>query len=120
MFYALAGQSAVIVAGTLAIWLLWGPPFWPFLYGGSVASASAGLLVWRWKQGLRDYHCDGRRHLKRFYRSVWERFFVVVLLLAAGFWLGSSAPGFQPLAMLLGFIVGQLAWVIATAAQKSE
>lgn len=82
--------------------------------------ASAGLLTWRWKQGLHDFHCDGRRHLKSFHRSLKERFFVVMLLLAAGFLLGRMGSGFQPMAMLLGFIVGQLAWVIALAALKTE
>lgn len=101
-------------------WLIWGFGFWPFLYGGAVAMANSGLLAWRWHRGLRDFHCDGRRHLKNFHRSLKERFFVVILLLAAGFAYGLMEPGFQPLAMLSGFVVGQLAWVISMAALKSE
>jgi len=81
---------------------------------------NAGLLAWRWHKGLRDYHCDGHRHLMSFHRSLKERFFVVVLLLAAGFAYGFMEPGFQPLSMLIGFVVGQLAWVIATAALKTD
>ncbi len=120
MFFALAGQGTAVLAMALAAWMLWDLRFWPFVYGGMVAMVNAGLLAWRWKQGLRQYHCDGPRHLKSFHRSFKERFFVVVLLLAAGFAYGFLEPGFQPLAMLSGFVVGQLAWVISTAALKTE
>lgn len=120
MFYGLVGQGAAVLLGALAGWLVWDLECMPFLYGGAVAMAGAGLLAWRWKRGLHDYHCDGRRHLKSFRRSHKERFFVVALLLAAGFWLGLTEPGFKPLAVLMGFIVGQLAWVISVAALKSE
>lgn len=82
--------------------------------------ANTGLLAWRWHRGLREFHCDGQRHLKVFHRSFLERFFVVVLMLVAGFAFGLTSPGFAPLAMLIGFIVGQLAWVIAAVALKSE
>lgn len=80
------------------------------VYGGVVALANSGLLIWRWHKGARDYHCDAGRHMRSFYRSMLERFFVVMLLLAAGFaWVGN-----QPLAVLAGFVVGQLAWMLAT------
>jgi hypothetical protein len=120
MFFALAGQGTVLLASALMVWRLGALQFWPFLYGGGVAMANAGLLAWRWKQGLRKFHCDGQRHLKRFHRSLMERFFVVVLLLAAGFAYRLAEPSFQTLAMLSGFVVGQLAWVIAAAALKAK
>ncbi len=82
--------------------------------------ASAGLLTWRWHRGLREFHCDGRKHLSSFHRSFMERFFVVVFLLAAGFAYGLLEPGFQPLSMLMGFVMGQLAWGIALAVLKTE
>lgn len=120
MFFALAGQGVAVALIALVAWLIWGVQFWPFAYGGAVAMANAGLLAWRWHRGLRDFHCDGQRHLGSFRRSLKERFFVVVLLLAAGFAYGFQEPGFQPLSMLTGFVVGQLAWVIAAAALKTE
>lgn len=80
------------------------------LFGGGVAVANASLLLWRWHRGIRDFHCDAGRHLRSFYRSMMERFFVVIILLAAGFaWLGD-----YPLALLAGFLVGQMAWMLAS------
>ena len=70
---------------------------------------NSGLLVLRWQRGLKKYFCDGPRHLRLFNRSMLERFFVVTMLLAVGL-------GFMkliPLGVLTGFIVGQLAWMLA-------
>jgi hypothetical protein len=120
MFFALVGQGLVVALGAMAAWSIWGLQYGTFMYGGAASMANAGLLAWRWHKGLRDFHCDGRRHLKVFHRSFLERFIVVVLLLVAGFAYGLTKPGFQPLAMLIGFVVGQLAWVIAAAALKTE
>jgi ATP synthase protein I len=79
------------------------------LYGGAVALANTTLLFWRWHKGVRDYHCDADRHLRSFYRSGMERFFVVLILLSAGFvWLDDHR-----LALLAGFLVGQMAWMLA-------
>lgn len=79
-------------------------------YGGGVSMASTALLWWRWHRGVRDYHCDTGRHVRSFYRSAMERFFVVVIMLAAGFfWIGDH-PG----ALLVGFLVGQMAWMLAS------
>lgn len=120
MFYALGVQGAAVLAGAGVAWKMWDLPVLPFVYGGVVAMVNAGLLVWRWRAGLRDFHCDGYRHLQSFRRSIKERFFVVGVLLAAGFAFGLVQPGFQPLTVLTGFIVGQLAWMIAAAALKTE
>ena len=80
------------------------------LYGGGVSFANTVLLIWRWRQGALDYHCDAGRHLSSFYRSSMERFFVVVILLAVGLaWLD-----IDPLALLAGFVVGQIAWMLAS------
>lgn len=110
----------VIALGALTAWWGWGLSLPALLYGGVVAMANTGLLAWRWYRGLRDYHCDGRKHLSGFHRSFMERFFVVVIMLAAGFSIGLLEPGFQPLAVLTGFVMGQLAWGIALAALKTE
>lgn len=80
------------------------------LYGGGVAVANTSLLFWRWHKGVRDFHCDAGKHVRSFYRSAMERFFVVVILLAVGFVL----LGNQPLALLAGFVVGQMAWMLAS------
>lgn len=113
MFKALGLQAGISVVAGAFVWLLWGLALAPWLYGSFVAWVGTGLLVWRWWQGLHDYHCDGPRHLKSFRRSLVERFFVVGMLLAAGFVFAWFKPGFEPLPMLMGFIVGQLAWMVA-------
>ena len=80
------------------------------LYGGAVSLANTGLLSLRHKRGERDYHGDVGRHLRAFYRSSMERFAAVGVLLALGF----AVAEFAALPMLLGFVLGQIAWVAAT------
>jgi ATP synthase protein I len=117
MFFAYALQVVIVLA--LAIFAgLWqgSQVVAPALFGGIVALANTGLLVWRWRRSRYDYHCDGERHLRQFHRSSLERFFVVVVLLA----LGWSGLQLQPLPMLLGFIVGQVVWIITAASLKTD
>lgn len=112
MFFPLTVQGLVVLLTALIIGL-WSAPAvaWAALYGGAAALANTGLLVWRHRQGERNDHCDAARHLKSFYRSSLERFFVVGVWLALGLggWKLEAAP------MLAGFVVGLLAWVIALA-----
>lgn len=117
MFYALALQAAM-VAMVSVVALAWRDQgtAGAVLFGGAVALANTGLMVLRWWRGLRAYHCDGERHLRSFHRSSLERFFVVVVLLATGL----ALLRLTPLPLMLGFIVGQLAWVIAAAVQNTE
>ena len=120
MLKALALQALLTAVSVILAWGVWQLALWPMMYGGVVALVNAGMLVWRWRQGLQDYHCDGPRHLRSFRRSHMERFFVVGMLLAAGFAYGLIRPGFAPLPMLMGFIVGQLAWLIAVASLNRD
>ena len=117
MFFALSLQASVLGLLALATWIMFG---WfaalSMLYGGGVALTNSGLLVWRWRRGLTDFHCDGGRHLKAFHRSSLERFFVVAILLAAGM----AGLGLQAPVVLAGFIAGQIAWVIAAAVLKTN
>lgn len=110
--------SCALILVMAALVLLWRGPGSAVaaLYGGSVAMANAGLLVWRWRRGRYDYHCDGQRHLRQFHRSMMERFFVVGIMLA----MGLGGLQLEPLTMLLGFIVGQCAWIVAAATLKTE
>ena len=79
------------------------------LYGAGTALANTALLVWRQQRGKRQLHADPHRHLRSFYFSVVERYFVVGGLLAAG--LG----GLQllPLPLIAAFTAGQMAWMIS-------
>jgi hypothetical protein len=109
MFFPLYLQLGVIVGVGLMSWLWKGADFAQALvFGGLVAVVNSGLLVIRWRRGLKEYHCDGQRHLKSFHRSMMERFFVVCVLLAVGFGFLAS-----PHVVLLGFVVGQLFWALA-------
>lgn len=85
-------------------------------YGGAVAVVSAVLLGWRLQQGVRRPHSDAARHLRSFYRSALERFFVVGILLAGGFALTDLAP----LPLLTGFVLGQVVWMVATLALRER
>lgn len=101
--------ASVLVLGLIA-WLQAGSATaLAVFYGAGAALISSGLLVWRFKQGERNYHCDAGRHLKSFYRSSLERYVVVGAWLAIGFGLLNLAG----LPIVLGFVIGQLAWVLA-------
>jgi len=117
MFFAYALQAAIVAVAAMATWLWQGAEVaTAVLYGGTVALANIGLLVWRWRQGRYHYHCDGGRHLKQFHRSSLERFFVVGIVLAVGMY----GLKLDPLPVLLGFIVGQVAWMIAAATLMTD
>ena len=72
-------------------------------WGGVVALVNMVLLAWRM------FFCDrptdsAEQHLRLMYRSGLERFFVVAALLA----IGLLKLKLNPLAILLGFLVGQV------------
>lgn len=117
MLFAFAMQAAMIAAVVILSWFWRGAEVGAAtLYGGSAALANSGLLVWRWRRGRYDYHCEGERHLRQFHRSSLERFFVVGMVLA----VGMVGLRLDPLPVLLGFIVGQVAWIIAAATLKTD
>jgi len=117
MFFSYALQGAMVAAAVILLLLWQGADLASAaLYGGSVALANSGLLVWHWRRGRYDYHCDGERHLRQFHRSSLERFFVVGFALAVGMY----GLKLDPLAILLGFIVGQVAWILSAATLKTD
>lgn len=80
------------------------------LYGGAVALANSALLALRHARGRHEHHGDVQRHLRAFHRTALMRFATVAVLLALGFVFAPAAA----LPMLLGFVLGQIAWVAAT------
>lgn len=80
------------------------------LYGGVAALVNLSMLWWRWWSGRTPKHSDPGRHLRMLHRSSLERFFVVGVWLAVGF----TMPGLEPLALLSGFVAGQVALIGAT------
>lgn len=79
------------------------------LYGGTVALMGTLLLLWRMRRSERSMLLEAHQHVWLFYRSGLERFLVVCVLLA----LGMGPFNLVPFAVLIGFVAGQLAWVIA-------
>jgi uncharacterized oligopeptide transporter (OPT) family protein len=106
----------VVVSALLAAWVLDVPAALALAYGGAVATANVALLFWRWWQGKDVFHCDTQRHVRTFFRSSLERFFVVGILLAVGFLLLKL----KPIALVAGFVVGQLAWMFASLALRER
>lgn len=76
-------------------------------WGGVTASVNVMLLMWRMIFGDRPTF-NAEQHLRLMYRSSLERFFVVAVMLA----IGMLKLKLDPLALLLGFLVGQVALVV--------
>lgn len=80
------------------------------LFGGSVAMANTLFWVWCMRAGVMGPTLNARQELSRMVRFSLERFFLVALLMVAGFgWLK-----LMPAPMLSGFVLGQLTLVIST------
>ena len=77
------------------------------LWGGVTALANT-VLLWCRMRPERNPTADPHRHLRMMYRSSLERFFVVAVLLV----LGMMKLHLVPLAILLGFVAGQVALVV--------
>ena len=77
-------------------------------FGGAIACASWLLLQWRRTTAERGRALSAGQSIRLLYRTAVERFVLVVVLFA----LGLGAWQLDPLALLTGFIVGQLALVI--------
>lgn len=77
-------------------------------FGGGIAMASSLLLGWRRHRADTGRVLSGEASLRLLYRTAFERFGLVVLLLALGLgWLR-----LEPVALIAGFIAGQLAQFI--------
>ncbi|MBU1191006.1 MAG: ATP synthase subunit I [Gammaproteobacteria bacterium] len=79
------------------------------LFGAGIALSNTLLLAWRLHRSKRQIHADAHRHLRSFYFSTVERFFVVGGLLAVGL----GALQLMPLPLLAAFVAGQIAWMIS-------
>jgi len=92
LVYAIYGQ-----ARTLAV-----------IYGGLVTLANSILLAWRMRAAKRRINPDVGQDLRMLYRTSLERFVLVVAFLA----LGMGILKLDPLALIAGFVLGQLAWLV--------
>ena len=103
-------QTAVTITSTALVYFIGSPLLAvAVLWGGFTSAANGMLLAWRMLGGRHAAHHDVHRHLWLMYRSSLERFFVVIALLA----LGMGQLKLVPLAVLGGFVAGQVTLVIA-------
>lgn len=85
------------------------------LYGVLIALANTGLLMWRMRRGAQG-ELSARQQLKGFYRSSVERYLLVAIL----FGVGMGVLKLLPLAMMVGFALGQLAWIVALLMHRTD
>ena len=103
-------QAIVAIVAAVVGYLYGGTPAsQAALFGAGTALSNSLLLTWRMHQGKRHIHADAQRHLRAFYFSTIERFFVVGGLLA----IGIGALQLLPLPLLAAFVAGQMAWMIS-------
>ena len=100
-----AGVAIVVIQGWEAGW---GTAL-SVVYGTGVALANTLLLMWRLGRSARRSPADANRQLRLFYLSSVERFLVVATLLV----VGMTALGLAPLAVVTGFVLGQLTLLVA-------
>ena len=82
------------------------------LFGAMAALANSGLLLWRMRRAENHVSQDAHRDLRLLLRTALERFVLVVALLAIG--MGSLKQ--NPLAVVTGFVAGQLIWLFGVVA----
>lgn len=110
----LSAQLLVAVAASVVIVVIQGwASGWPIalsvVYGSGVAVANTLLLIWRLGRNARRPPAGANRQLRQFYLSSVERFLAAATLLVAGM----TALGLPPLAVVAGFVLGQLTLLMA-------
>jgi F0F1-type ATP synthase assembly protein I len=95
----LAGVAAAVA------WIFQdGPGAAAAAYGGGTAVANTAILAWQIRRGKGQIRGDAYRQLREIYFSSAQRLAVLVTLLVAGFGVLKLAP----LALLAGFVAGQI------------
>lgn len=106
---ALLVQGALVLAAATLVGAIYGQAnALAVIFGGLVALANSVLLAWRMRAAKRRVNTVVQQDLRMLYRTGMERFVLVVALLALGMGvlkLGSPA-------LIAGFVLGQLAWLI--------
>jgi ATP synthase protein I len=84
------------------------------LFGGVVALAVSGVLVWRERQSVQHPEWDQHRLYRQFIRAGLERLVVLVGLLV----LGLAGLKLAPLPLMLGLLLAQFGWLAAALGRK--
>jgi len=109
----LIGQGLIVLAGVMLAYLHGGfIAAGAAMFGGLVAVANAGLLMWRMRSAGLSEHASAQRVLWRVYRTGLERFALVGMLLALGMVLFEQDRS----AVVAGLVLGQLAWLVVAPA----
>lgn len=119
--------QAVFVAflALLAEWVWRADSALPILYGGTVSVANMAWLLWRLKREEKNSSRSGvghdseqsaRRTVISLYMTAVERF----VLVSALFVFGMVSLELEPVALITGFIAGQLALLIGSGYNESR
>ena len=76
-------------------------------FGASIALLATLVLILRSRNALKQAQAEPHRMLRSFYVASAERFAIVVIGMA----IGIKAFALDPLALIAGFIAGQLIWI---------
>lgn len=105
----LIGQGLIVLVGVMLAYLYSGfNAAGAVMFGGLVAVANAGLLMWRMRTAGLGRHVSAQRVLWRVYRTGLERFALVGMLLVLGMVLFQQDRS----AVVAGLVLGQLAWLV--------
>ena len=105
----LLGQGMIVLVGVMLAYLHGGLiAAGAAMFGGLVAVANTGLLMWRMRSAGPGEYGSAQRVLWRVYRTGLERFALVGVLLALGMVLFEQDRS----AVVAGLVLGQLAWLV--------
>ena len=103
-------QLAILLAAAGLAWLGWGEKAaLSAAYGAAVSLIITLLMLARERESEARSEWSAQRQLGQFFRLEAERFILAMALLAAGFLSGKT----EPLALVSGFVLGQLGWAAA-------
>jgi len=103
-------QLAVLLALAGIAWLFWGEKTaLSAAFGVAVSLIITLLMLARQRESEAHSDWTAQRQLGQFFRLEAERFILAVALLALGFMSGRV----EPLALISGFVLGQMGWMAA-------
>jgi hypothetical protein len=103
-------QLAILLAAAGFTWFYWGQKAaLSVAYGVAVSLVITLLMLARQRESETHSDWTAQRQLGQFFRLEAERFVFAVALLALGFMSGKT----EPLALISGFVLGQMGWAAA-------
>lgn len=107
-------QLAILIAAAGSAWAIWGEKnALSAAYGAAVSLIITLVMLARERESEAHTEWTAQRQLGQFFRLEAERFILAIALLALGFLSGKTAP----MALIAGFVLGQLGWMAALKKQ---